>query len=93
MTARSSRPDVRNPLLALEGLERFADFPPDMVEALALLMAEYEQKSRANGAQAWARAKYQTGSYWMIWAINLRHARVALRHALKQRNMKGGLPL
>lgn len=82
---RSNRPDVRNPMLALPGLARFADFEPAVVEALAVLMTEYETVCRQNAETCWRRHKAPMASYWKIWAVNLRHARVALRRILKEK--------
>ena len=83
MTARASRPDVRNPVLSAVEPDDWRDQDPAAVEALLRLMRRYEARCRANGDVAWDRHKPPMAAYWKGWAVNLRHARLAIRATME----------
>lgn len=84
MTSRASRPDVRNPVLSVIDPDDWQGQDPAAVAALVRLMERYEAVARENAETAWKRHKAPMASYWKIWAVNLRHARIAIRATMKE---------
>ena len=70
---RSTRPDVRNPLLKLPGAADIAALPPEAREALRRLALDASKAWRALGDECWERSKPPMAAYWRAWAVNARH--------------------
>jgi hypothetical protein len=77
--ARSSRPDVRNPLLALPASQRFADLSVESREALAELLKEFSDQARVVAEQKWRAHKGPQAMYFKWASVMARHARMCLR--------------
>jgi hypothetical protein len=78
VTARSSRVDVRNPLLALPEVQAFAQLPPDAQRALRAALVAFSKSCRVKGNEAWASHKPPMAAYWKAWAVNAGHAARAI---------------
>lgn len=70
---RSTRPDVRNPLLALAAVKDIAALPPEARAALRKLALEYSRLCRERAEQCWRSHKAPMAAYWKAWAVNARH--------------------
>jgi hypothetical protein len=87
---RSSRADVRNPVLKDDRIVKRwqqlqAEHPP-AAEALEDFLKFCQQTFSGNGDQAWGRAKYDRGAYWKVLGVYARHIRLAANSA---RALKG----
>ncbi|GGC90743.1 hypothetical protein [Chelatococcus reniformis] len=76
---RSSRPDVRNPVLALPGARRIASLSPEAREALAEIMADIGADARARAQESWRKNKGPMAAYWKAVGAYAGHIRRALR--------------
>lgn len=80
MHARSSRAEVRNPLLALpEVREAFAALPADCQAALRNVLNAMSKDFRARGNEAWRKHKPPMAAYWKGNAVYARHLALAIR--------------
>lgn len=79
MTARSLRPDIRNPLLALPGLQAVLALPVETRAALCVLLVSIRDAARAKGNKSWKQSKYFMASYWKVVAVYVEHTRRAIR--------------
>ena len=70
---RSTRPDVRNPLLKLPGVADIAALPPEAKAALRRLALDASKAWRVLGDECWKRSKPQMAAYWRAWAVNALH--------------------
>ncbi|MDH2129575.1 hypothetical protein N5J77_00445 [Sphingobium yanoikuyae] len=61
---RSTRAEVRNPVLALPAAGILATIDPDMRALLALLFGDLQQDARARAHQNWNRHKAVMAAYW-----------------------------
>ncbi|MBI2770345.1 MAG: hypothetical protein HYX47_12035 [Burkholderiales bacterium] len=80
-TARSSRAEVRNPLLKHPGIvaewaKLKADHPPAAV-ALCNILKFTAQVCGDEGEKHWGRRKYTSGQYWKVQGVYARHIRNA----------------
>lgn len=78
MSGRSSRADVRNPVLTLPAMQRIADQETISREDLRVLLAEAKAEAQARADQCWRKHKAPMAAYWKSWAVNLGHMRRAL---------------
>lgn len=75
---RSSRPDVRNPMLALpEVREQFAALPVEAREALVIMLRAITKSCRANAETAYRKHKPPMYAYWKAMGVNARHLALA----------------
>lgn len=71
---RSSRPDVRNPMLSLtEITEGWAALPRVARLAMIDFLKAISKSARTQGAYHWSKNKYSSASYWMTKAVFARH--------------------
>ena len=70
---RSSRPDVRNPLLSLPAAARIAALPPEARAALRALCTDLSKEARAKAEQCWRSHKAPMAAYWKAVSVNARH--------------------
>jgi hypothetical protein len=88
MFARSSRPDVRNPLLSLPGLvDAFATLPPEAVRALDVFLDVLASNARSKAETCWQKHKPPMAAYWKAIAVYARHLRLAVRTARQGRDL------
>ncbi|CAN7764663.1 hypothetical protein LJR039_007249 [Pseudorhodoferax sp. LjRoot39] len=79
-SARSSRAEVRNPLLALPEIrEAFASLPADSQTALRIALKAMSVNFRARGNEAWQKHKPPMAAYWKGNAVYARHLALAIR--------------
>lgn len=75
---RSSRADVRNPMLALpEVREQFAALPEEAREALVKMLRAVTKSCRANAETAYRKHKPPMYAYWKAMGVNARHLALA----------------
>lgn len=81
MTARSSRPDVRNPVLALPAAARLASLDPAARAVLADILAELGDDAAQRAQDCWRRHKGPMAVYWKAVGVYARHIARAARRA------------
>lgn len=79
MTHRSNRPEVRNPVLALDSAKAILALPLDQRLALAELLMELSRDARQRAEKAWATRKPPMALYWSATAVVAKHIARALR--------------
>lgn len=83
-TPRSSRPEVRNPLLAIPEVQaEFASLSPEARKALENMLRAMSKVFHKKGDEAWARRKPPLASYYRANGVNARHLALAARAASK----------
>jgi uncharacterized membrane protein len=84
---RSSRADVRNPMLKLpEVHEAFDALSPEARDALVKMLRAISQACRESAAHAYRTHKPPMYTYWQGLAVNARHLALAGR----AKTQKGG---
>lgn len=79
---RSSRADVRNPLLAVPGVdEALARLSPEARDGIREIAQLCSAAWRAKGEECWRRHKPPMAAYWKAWAVNARHLALLCRRA------------
>lgn len=73
-TPRSSRAQVRNPLLAVPGLaEEVATWSPETLACIERAARLCSAHWRVKGDECWKKHKPPMAAYWKAWAVNARH--------------------
>ena len=75
---RSSRRDVRNPVLALPSIEALQALPQEAREALALVLADVSSDARIRADESWRKHKAPMAAYWKAVSVYAKHIRRAL---------------
>lgn len=75
---RSSRPEVRNPVLALPAAARLVALPAPAREALAAVLRDLSRDARERAEKCWRTHKAPMAAYWKAVAVYARHLAVAL---------------
>lgn len=70
---RSSRPDVRNPLLRLPAAQRIAELPEPARAALRALLGEIAADARERAEKSWRTHKAPMAVYWKCLAVYAKH--------------------
>lgn len=78
---RSSRRDVRNPVLALPAAERITRLPWKTRAVLAELLVDLADDARERAQECWRRHKAPMAAYWKAVSVYARHIARVLRHA------------
>jgi hypothetical protein len=82
MIARSSRPEVRNPMLALPATRRLAESLQEPARALlAEVLTELARDAADRARASWRSHKAPMACYWKIVSVYARHLARALRQA------------
>lgn len=71
---RSSRADVRNPLMQLPSAAAIRRLPAEARAALRLLLLDMSQDARARAEHCWRRHKAPMAAYWKAVAVYAKHA-------------------
>lgn len=71
---RSTRADVRNPLLTLPSAQAFGALPPDAKAALRAALLDFRRECRERAEKCWRTHKPPMAAYWKAWAVNAGHA-------------------
>lgn len=71
---RSTRPDVRNPLLQLDSARRFSEWMTEgTAQMMALFLRELSQDARDRATACWKSHKAPMALYWKVVAVYARH--------------------
>ncbi|MDP3613710.1 MAG: hypothetical protein Q8R98_17870 [Rubrivivax sp.] len=84
MTPRSSRREVRNPILALDAVKTILTLPQDQRFALAGLLMDLSRDARQRAQKAWLSQKPPMASYWMATSVVAKHIARALKQSPPQ---------
>lgn len=82
MTARSSRREIRNPVLALPAAQRLQELlqgQPEIRDALAALHGELALQARTKAEEAWRKRKGPMAAYWQACNVYGKHIRAVIR--------------
>lgn len=80
MDARSSRREVRNPILALPAARAaLAELAPDQAEALARVLVAIQADARDRAEICWRRHKAPMAAYWKAAGVYCGHVAKAIR--------------
>jgi hypothetical protein len=88
---RSSREEVRNPLLALPAAQKILLLPPEVRNLLGDLFAELETDCLQRADHAWKTSKPPIAAYWKVTATYSGHLRKVVRRGLKGKRKGGAL--
>lgn len=70
---RSTRPDVRNPLVRLPSAAKVASLPPEAKAALKALLIDMRDLYRSNAAESLRKNKAPMFLYWKTNAVYANH--------------------
>ncbi len=73
-TERSSRIDVRNPLLSLPSAVAIRDLPEDARLALRGLLLELGRDAAVRAEKCWRKSKGPMAAYWKAVSVYAKHA-------------------
>ena len=76
---RSTKAEVRNPLIGLASAQRVKELPLDAHKALADLLTEMSIDASVRAEKAWAKSKGPMAAYWKAVSVYAKHARVLCR--------------
>jgi hypothetical protein len=76
---RSSKVDVRNPLLALPAAAQMQALPPEAKAALKALLVEIRNDCRARAEESWRKHKAPMAAYWKAQGVYANHAQRLLK--------------
>ena len=79
MSERSSRREVRNPLLLLPAARTLTDLPEPARAALEQMLREISADARGRADKCWRTHKAPMAAYWKMIAVVARHAACACR--------------
>lgn len=74
-TTRSSRREVRNPVLALPSVKRLQALPDDQRQIIADLLADVVTDARGRAQQSWLKNKGPMAAYWKAVGAYAEHVR------------------
>lgn len=77
--ARSSRADVRNPILALPSVERLTKLDPVQRGALRALLLDLRRDAQLRAEDCWRRHKAPMAAYWKAGSVYSGHVARVLR--------------
>ncbi len=81
MTARSSKAEVRNPLLALPSAQRLQSASPEVRALLRDVLRDLSVDAKERAARSWRQNKGPMAAYWKAVSVYAKHLRAALRVA------------
>ena len=76
--ARSSRREVRNPVLGLPAAELLATLPPEAADALSAVLSDIRWSAAQKAEECWERHKPPMAAYWKAVAVYAGHIRRAI---------------
>ena len=85
MRPRSSRADVRNPLVTLPTFQALAALGEVEQAAMSALLLELRAVARARAAESWQRRKPPMAAYWAAVAVYTGHAARGLGRSRRRR--------
>jgi hypothetical protein len=75
MDARSTRAEVRNPLLMLPAARLIADLPSEAKDALRALLQEMSTDAAGRAENCWRKSKPPMAAYWKAGSVYSKHAK------------------
>lgn len=81
MTERSSRAEVRNPVLALPASARLRALPPEVRAVVADVFHDLACDARRRAQESWRKNKGPMAVYWKAVGAYAAHIRNCLRRA------------
>lgn len=79
VTARSNKPEVRNPLLALPTAARAADMPAAARAWLLVFLQDVRRDAQQRATKSWQSHKAPQALYWKVVAVYAGHMARVLR--------------
>ena len=76
---RSSRPDVRNPLFALECAKALQSLPTEAKQGLRVMLMEIRKEAQAKAEKSWRQHKGPMALYWKAISVYSGHIARMLR--------------
>jgi len=76
---RSSRPDVRNPVLALPAVKRLLALPEPSRHALRDCLVDLRKDAKSRAELSWKKSKGPMALYWKTISVYSGHLARALR--------------
>jgi len=76
---RSTKAEVRNPVLALPGVIKLRALPRPAREALANLLVEIAADAGNRAQHCWSKHKAPMAAYWKAVSVYARHTSRAVR--------------
>jgi hypothetical protein len=76
---RSSRPEVRNPLVVLPGVQGLLDLPADARGALRTALLDIRRDAKDRAQSCWRKHKAPMAVYWKVLAVYAGHLSRMLR--------------
>lgn len=73
MSNRSSRAEVKNPLLKLGSAEQIRNLPPETRLALAVLLRDLSRDARQRADRSWRQNKAPMAVYWKAVSVYAGH--------------------
>lgn len=78
MRPRSSRPEVRNPILALPASDRLRTIDPETRSIIHGILLELQADARGRAEESWRRHKAPMAAYWKAVSVYAGHIARAL---------------
>ena len=79
---RSSRPDVRNPILALPSMTRLRDLDPGQRAAVEAVLRDISRDAAARADKAWRSHKAPMAAYWKAVSVYAKHIARAVTRSI-----------
>jgi hypothetical protein len=79
MIARSSKAEVRNPLITLPAFEQLCMLSPDSKLALRMLLLDLHGDALTRAEKCWKKSKPPMAAYWKAVAVYAKHTARLLR--------------
>ena len=89
MSVRSLRPDVRNPVLELDGVRELMALPPETRAVIARALHGIVSDSRAKAQKSWRQNKGPMAAYWKAVGAYAEHLRRAVRRPVAALSEQG----
>lgn len=86
LVPRSSRHDVRNPMIALPEVMDFAKLPPGALEAMRVALHAISKVSRVKAEALWKSKKAVSAAYWKAKSVDTRHLALAIKRLQPRAN-------
>lgn len=87
---RSTRPDVRNPLLQLKSARQLGEWlDAGTAQVLAIFLRDLSEDARRRAAESWKSHKAPMALYWKVVAVYARHLAQICRGIQRQAIAEG----
>jgi hypothetical protein len=81
VTPRSSRVEVRNPILTLPAVDALRSLDPAAQDALRLILLDLQREARARAEKSWRTHKPPLAAYWSAVGVYAGHIARTLHRA------------